>query len=493
MSVEPTRLAIRPPALQPSIVVVAFGAVLGWRALAMAPPPVPAVANEPGTGELEIVVRDAESDAPIAARVRVDGVELTPEPARRTIITSGAPAMVTLPRGRYRLLASRGPEWTMATELVEVAPGARRVVDLSIRHAIDPVRYVPCDFHVHASPSPDSDVGLEDRVASLAAEGIRFAVATDHNHVTDYAPAARALGLRDFASAPGVEVTTWEPQFGHFNAWPLVPDPSDPRRGAPRFRNTTPSELFGALRALGPDVIVQVNHPRLDHIGYFDHRDRQGREASLDVDAVEVWNGYELRSTEALDRNLADWMALLSRGHRVVATGNSDSHDVDRHPAGYPRTYVRLSGSNEPDAASIARALRAGHAFVTSGPFLDVSVEGRGPGETVHTDGVARLDVEVRSPPWIDVTRVEVWMNGALVLVEALHVEEPPLTNRATLRVRRANDPAVRRRRMQALLEVQEDAYVIVVARGDAPITALFDRRIVHPVAFTNPIWLRAR
>jgi len=76
--------------------------------------------------------------------------------------------------------------------------------------------WIAGDLHLHAEPSYDSNVSLPDRIASLVAEGVEFAVATDHNHVTDYRPTIIATGARRMiASAPGVEITTWDPQWGH--------------------------------------------------------------------------------------------------------------------------------------------------------------------------------------------------------------------------------------------------------------------------------------
>src|SRR5690606_11400140 len=49
----------------------------------------------------------------------------------------------------------------------------------------------------------------------------------------------------------------------------------------------------------------------------------------------------------------------------------------------------------------LLRALREGRAFVTNGPLIDVSVGGRGPGETASVRrGRAELRVEVRAPDW---------------------------------------------------------------------------------------------
>ena len=130
---------------------------------------------------------------------------------------------------------------------------------------------IACELHVHSAPSPDSQVALEDRVASLTAEGIAFAIPTDHNHVTDMSEAVRAQPLWGLGTVPGVEVTTADPSYGHFNAFPFPADPDKPGRGAPEYQGISPAQLFASLHAIDPSLIVQVNHPRLeDGIGYFD-------------------------------------------------------------------------------------------------------------------------------------------------------------------------------------------------------------------------------
>ena len=55
----------------------------------------------------------------------------------------------------------------------------------------------------------------------IASEGIELAVATDHNHHTDYRPSAKALGVEEhFTPVLGNEVTT---AIGHFNIFPIHP------------------------------------------------------------------------------------------------------------------------------------------------------------------------------------------------------------------------------------------------------------------------------
>lgn len=467
------------------IVLVAIAFTVPTIAAAPRPTLGDVPAERGGEAELTLVVREP-GGASVPARVRIEGLGPTPDPDDRAsghLLLPHGRRTLALPPGFYRVTASRGPEHSIASADVALDADSARELTLELRRVLDPGEHVGCDFHVHAAPSGDSTVTLEDRVASLAAEGVRFAVATDHNHVTDYAPIARALALDEvLATAPGVEVTTWAPEFGHFNAWPLVPDPSDARGGAPSYQRTSPRELFTSLRALGEDVVVQINHPRLEpRIGYFEHArfdpttGASSEDASFDVDAVEVWNGYELASSAALDRNLADWMALLARGHRLVPTGNSDSHDLSAHPAGYPRTYVRTGGAV--DVLSVARAVRAGRVFVTSGPLLELRVDGGRPGDTIVTRGLVELALDVRAPAWMPPSRVEVWMQGALVRSEPLDVtlSSGALVARFTTR-----------------LEVHEPSFVIVVVRGEPVSSPLHGGHAVPVVAFTSPVWVTA-
>ena len=60
---------------------------------------------------------------------------------------------------------------------------------------------------------------MEERVIAIAGEGIEIAVATDHNHHTDYRPTMDKVGVKeDFTAITGNEVTT---PIGHFNAFPF--------------------------------------------------------------------------------------------------------------------------------------------------------------------------------------------------------------------------------------------------------------------------------
>src|SRR5262249_10457375 len=151
-----------------------------------------------------------------------------------------------------------------------------------------------------------------------------------------------------------------------------------------------PAALFAALHAASPELVVQVNHPHLEGgIGYFDLTAYDATTGSGDehysdaYDSIEVWNGFDLARRENVERVFGEWLAEIARGRHVVATGSSDTHTIRSEAAGYPRTYVRANPGGAHDGRALVQALKAGRAFVTSGPFLNVQVSGRGPGEQV--------------------------------------------------------------------------------------------------------------
>lgn len=466
-----------------------------WKPLG-APPYAPIRLSVPASSVLRVRVQHAATGEPLPARIRLLprrgsaapnlGPDWKASGALDTVITASGRAELRLSPGYYRLIATHGPEWSVADQAIEVDVGKTEEVTVALERAIDPGPWLACELHVHAEPSPDSQVSLEDRVASLVAEGIAFAVPTDHNHVTSLHDAVRAQPLWGLFTVPGVEITTDSPNFGHFNAYPYPLDPALPNNGAPEYRGWKPAEMFAALHAAGPDVVVQVNHPRIEGgIGYFEKAeydstaDRGGELWSADFDALEVWNGFDLARWANVERVLGDWLAMVEHGHRVVATGSSDSHTIRSEGAGYPRTYVRAPLAGVDHGVDIVRALRHGRAFVTSGPFLSAQIGDRTLGDAVELRAgePIELDVSVQTAHWMQVTTLRVHL-GTSVLRE-LPLGAP------------ASQTAVARRYHRTLrLAVDRPGPLVVVVEGSATLDPIVARKGVKPFAFTNPIWL---
>jgi hypothetical protein len=176
---------------------------------------------------------------------------------------------------------------------------------------------------------------------------------------------------------------------------------------------------------------------------------------------------------------LGDWLAMLEHGHRIVATGSSDSHTIRSEGAGYPRTYVRAPLAGVAHGVDVVRALRRGRAFVTSGPFLTVQIGDSTLGDAVELkpDEPIELDVSVQVPHWIQVTTLRVHLGREIVRELPLG---PP-----------ASSSAIGRRYHRTLrLALDKPGPLVVAVEGDATLEPVVARRGVKPFAFTNPIWL---
>jgi hypothetical protein len=455
----------------------------------------------PRGGQIRLRVRDGADERPVAARARIIGiggtrpVELGPvhraAGAGDVVVMLAGEADVPVPPGKYQVVVTHGPAFTARVEDVEVtATYAPRVLaELTRSVALDD--QVACDLHVHAEPSPDSRVSLADRLTTLAAEDVDFAVPTDHNHVTDYGETAYALDLEGFTTVSGVEVTTWAPNIGHFNAYPLAPRPALPNAGAPAFEGLTPGALFASLHALDPAIVVQVNHPRLEGgIGYFDifHVDPHTGAAdpgySPDYDAVEVWNGFDLGRADVLARSVDEFLALVARGQRLAATGSSDSHQVLYQVAGYPRTMALTGQAARRDPAAIVAAIKRGQSYVTSGPFVRLRVQNGGPGDTVRAEsGVVLLSVEVRAAPWVPTERLAIYVGTERVHTLAMPAPEPPGAPR---------DPALRIAVRDLPLTVSRDDFVTVRVESGRTLDHYLGRGAAQSFAFTSPVYVDA-
>jgi hypothetical protein len=483
----------------------------------------------PGSAPTELAVRaqpaasldvhcvDGEG-APLPCKVTFEGRggTITPDfgaahaagPARNQATTSDGTSRVRLAAGKYRVTASRGPEYGLASIERSLDPGEHRDEVLSLSRIVDTRGYVACDFHQHTMIGTDAPVGVRDRVVANTAEAVEVAVASEHNVIADLEAVVRELHLeRYLVEISGVELTSDASRhpWGHANVFPLVADATKPAGGAPIVRDHTPGELFAALRAGGSGVsdasvarIVQVNHPRSGRNGYFDLLgfDRsigRGTDAAYDpgFDAIEVWNG---RNVEARGSVLDDLRALLRTGHPVTATANTDTHGIVGQEAGYPRTYVRVADDAHLDAldqgrsADLVRGVKdLRDVVLTNGPMLRVTANGKPIGAIVRGPEVT-LKVHVECAPWVDVDTVR-WVR-AREGVGPAGAEQPvrltPLPSGA-----RAADVTLS-------LRVDGDDAVFVVVSGARPLTPVLgggaegDVHGILPWAMTGAFWVDA-
>lgn len=473
-------------------------------------------------GELAAKVIDADTGQPLLARVIVHGIDGTLDPTfGPDYRASGAGPLVDalrgelktpLPKGRYRVAATKGIEWSIDAQTIEIAPGHTKPVTLALRHVVPTPSFIGCDLHVHARPSFDSPVSVEDRVVSLVSAGIEFAVPSEHNIVGDYGPALSVLDLgRSLASVTGVEVTTFNPKIGHFGVYPYPVGPPPPYRG------TTAGALLAAAHKGDPSRVVQINHPRMPRgIGYFsitgyDPRIPRGGAIRTDFDAIEVYNGYEAAERPKVEAVMRDWYGLLDAGVRVVATGSSDAHRVQYQWAGYPRTLARVEpgrggdGKSPVDTKEVVAAIKKGRSVVTSGPVIELTIDGKGPGEDAVVGERGRAHVKVWAAPWVDVTSLELVAQSRVVARAAIPGRPLVLGPEAgTL-----EEAEARALRWEGDLDFDmpppppppaaipgkpppapRPQWLLAVVKGERKMDDILPFMPIAPLGFTNPIWI---
>jgi hypothetical protein len=460
-------------------------------------------------GAVHIHVVDGDTGEPLTARILVRGINGTVDPNfGPDYRASGAGPVADarmglwstpLPIGRYRVLATRGMEYTIDAREIDVKSGTDAHVELKPRRAVNLPQLVGSDLHVHARPSFDSPVIPEDRVLSLVAAGVRFAVPTEHNIVGNYESALRATGLA-LGTVPGVEVTSFAPRFGHFGVFPW---PTDAK--VPPFRGTSPAGIFDAVRREHPDShrILQVNHPRMGKkIGYFEEirynpktglRDGRGR---LDFDTLEVLNGFEIAEKKLHERVISDWFQMLNHGRKIAATASSDSHRILYGWAGYPRTFVDMGTRFEAKTIesvhlpAILEALKAGRSTLSAGPIVLLDVDGQSSGELLRTEAKeVNVHLRVYAAPWIDVRTLDVVFNGKVFATIDVPIRElrvgPETQSRAALEAECLRYEGTVRVPFNA-----PEGWIAAVARGEGNLEQYLFASPIVPIALTNPVYL---
>jgi hypothetical protein len=129
---------------------------------------------------------------------------------------------LTLPAGRYVIHAGRGFEYSVARATVDLSRGKNVSRRLTIRREVDTTGWAAMDTHVHTGTfARHGDAGDDERMLTIAGEGIELPVSAEHNMRVDFDARARKAGVRElFTPILGTEVTT--PAIGHFNVFPIL-------------------------------------------------------------------------------------------------------------------------------------------------------------------------------------------------------------------------------------------------------------------------------
>lgn len=415
------------------------------------------------------------------------------EVAARTgvVYTKQGRATLHVPPGDYVLHAGRGFEWGVAKVELSLQAGDAKMVHLKLEREVDTHGWIAADSHIHTlTHSGHGDAKIEERMLTIVGEGIELAIATDHNHHTDYAPIAASMGVaRHFTPVIGNEVTT---KHGHFNSFPVMP-------GAKTvdFNEQDWSKLIPAIRATPGVQVITLNHPRDLHSGFVplggvQFNPMTGKHRSgdaLKIDAMEVVTSAAMQSDIHL--LFRDWFALLNRGHRIAAVASSDSHDVNRFILGQGRTYVAAKDENpaQLDLDEVWRSYHEGRLLVSLGLLTTMKVNSRfGVGDLATGLGdEVEVEVVVSGPAWVKADHVELFANGVLIREQV---------------IKDTGKAGEKARLKWKLPKPAHDVHLVAIATGPGvtepfweiprpyqPSSKAFTGRVIGA---TNPIWIDA-
>ena len=408
----------------------------------------PLVLGQPGA--ITVSVADG---LPFTLRVGPGAPDTSPDPARVPGRPDGLAAAgwsrdgeltVAVEPGTYAVVAHRGPRYELFEETVTVGAGETVALTAALPEAFEHPGWVLGDPHSHGSPSSDAAIPMEDRLIVTSAVGLQVHFGTDHDHLADYRPLLAPLGLAGvLKSVVADEVSP--PVRGHFNIWPVAPDPGAPNHGAWTWWTEIPESTEAIVDTLrerhGDGFVLQSNHPTdagmASSAGWQPGVVGDANAWTDRIEAVEVMNAADQ------EEFLAFWFDLTNRGRRVTPVGVSDSHSHFGGHVGWSATWFEV-GTDDPTAVddeAITKATREGRVAPMRGPFLVLDPV---PGATVGPG--TELRVEVRSASWVAVDRILLLRDGA----EVERVEGTAAT---------------------FVLSPEADASYVVVAEGDRPMS----------------------
>ncbi|MFC1482515.1 CehA/McbA family metallohydrolase, partial [Myxococcota bacterium] len=398
--------------------------------------------------------------------------------------------------GDYVAAVTRGYEYDHDWVPVVAVSGEATTLSAVIAHVVDTAGYVSVDSHSHTYHSIDSQLAMVDRVAQAAAEHVEVVVTTEHDNISDLAPAITAQDAWEhLTTGKGIEIS---PVYGHMNAYPVTFD-NAPRKGYWPIAwwginadgevegQRPPVEVFADARDLLGAQVVQLNHPRegqgiLNEAGYDPAVGFAGVDPLVmdtNFDAVEVPNSNWDSDDE---ETLVDWFSFLSQGIPITAVGVSDSHGLGRM-LGCARTLVAVPDDvvgADFDVQTVWDAMLAQRATVVVGPFVELwAVDDQsqeiGIGElATRQTGLVQLRVRVQAAPFVETARLRIYANGQEVLLLALpDPGDPP-------------DPL----RFDEVVDIDwtgPDAWFVAMVEGDQPMHPLNGDR---PRSLTNPVYV---
>ncbi|MFJ2032027.1 CehA/McbA family metallohydrolase [Streptosporangium sp. NPDC087985] len=329
----------------------------------------------------------------------------------------GDDVVLDVPAEPLTVRVSRGMEYGSAEVVITPVPGEETLLELSPERLYDAAArsWYGGDMHVHLNWAGDMvgtpalaaamQHGEDLHVLNLVAGNVSSARVYDSEALTHWA--GQDLPWSDATHLARLGVEYRNDLLGHFYAFGLSAPPSRFHTGFLGTVDWPPNSVAcEELRSLG--ALMGYSHPFHNPISdtegpahlLWRGRNCSSREIVADaalglVDSLDVLTHSSIAATAVVYRH------LIGAGNRLAVTAGTDAmvsfarRGNQSNPPGWARVYARVDGSLT--AGSFAEAVRRGRTFGTTGPWLELSVDGHGPGATLDLSPGARVTVTVRS------------------------------------------------------------------------------------------------
>lgn len=273
-------------------------------------------------------------------------------------------AAVTLAPGAYRLMVTSGGGFlSEGKEIpVNVPSGGSQVQDAVLEPLFDPAAkgWVAADLHHHADQA-EAGTPPADLARSQLAAGLDLLFVSDHDSAVNHRTLAAIADRRRVGFIPSMELSA---SWAHFNAYPLKLG----EKLAIDTGTATSSEILAEARRLGA-VVIQANHPFIPY-GYLASAKAGVAPGGFDpkFDALEINAATPFDDMKVLKALWEFW----NEGKRYTLAGGTDAHDVWNEESGRERTFAHVDGPVTAEA--FAQSVKAGRAYVSSGPLIFPSV-----------------------------------------------------------------------------------------------------------------------
>jgi Tol biopolymer transport system component len=339
--------------------------------------------------------------------------------------TSGISAL-TVPAGIFKVEVSRGLEYAVASQDVQVSANGAKRVQLTMHRLVDlPASgWYSGDLHVHMNYGGNYRTVPKQLAFMARAEDLHVIeelIVNKEQRVPDISYFGN--GQPDAVSTPSMLIVHGQEfhtsYWGHSGLLGLTKNIILP--GYAAYANTPAASLYPANASVfdlghAQGALTGYVHPFDEIPNPTDTVSRITNELPVDValgkvDYMEIVGFSDHRSTAAV------WYRLLNCGFRIPAGAGTDAmtnYASLRGPVGMNRVYVH-SGKTL-DHASWMRAIKAGRTFATNGPLLSLTVNGMEPGDEIKLPlGSHTVSVRAVMHSIVPVEHLELVQNGKVV------------------------------------------------------------------------------